>query len=65
MQIWPATGWAEVRPKYDQPTDYTISNLQVQAGDKIRFILKHNDQNRVDPIVWDPIIVFHENGPVQ
>ena len=30
----------------------------VAAGDKIRFVVKHNGENRADPIVWDPMIVI-------
>ena len=56
-QVWPAEGWAEVSPNYDHPTRYTVANLHVTAGDKIRFVVKHNDENRADPIVWDPAIV--------
>jgi len=56
--VWPDSGWAEVFPDYDKLTTYAISNLRVAAGDKIRFEVKHNGENRADPIVWDPAIVF-------
>jgi hypothetical protein len=59
IQVWPASGWAEVSADYDKPTNYALSNLHLAAGDKIRFILEHNGENRADPIVWDPVIVFH------
>ncbi len=61
-QVWPSKGWAEVLPRYDAPTTYEISNLSVTAGDKIRFLLKHNGENRVDPIVWDPTIVIRDTN---
>ena len=54
-QVWPAEGWAEVSPNYDTPTHYEIRSLRVSAGDKLRFIVKHNGQNRADPIVWNPV----------
>jgi hypothetical protein len=57
-QVWPAKGWAEVRPEYDFPTNYEITNLRVAPGDKLRFIVKHNGQNRPDPIVWNPKVVL-------
>jgi hypothetical protein len=57
-QVWPSEGWAEVSPNYDLPTSSEFANLGVSAGDKIRFVLKHNGQNRVDPILWDPTIVL-------
>ncbi|MGA9472541.1 MAG: hypothetical protein WBV36_08755, partial [Terriglobales bacterium] len=61
IQVWPASGWAEVSADYDKPTSYALSNLHLAAGDKIRFILEHNGENRADPIVWDPVIVFHDS----
>jgi hypothetical protein len=57
-QLWPAQGWQEVLPDYDIPTACEITNLRVTAGDKIRFVLKHNGENSPDPIVWDPKIVI-------
>jgi hypothetical protein len=65
MQIWPAAGWAEVSSSYDQPTNYAIADLRVAAGDKIRFIVRHNSENRADPIVWDPAIVYHNSDSTQ
>jgi hypothetical protein len=65
IQVWPASGWAEVFPDYDKPTNYVIANLHVAAGDKIRFIVKHNGGNRADPIVWDPVIVFQDSDAAQ
>jgi hypothetical protein len=61
IQVWPVAGWAEVLPEYDKATNYALSNLQVTAGDKIRFIVKHNGENRADPIVWDPVIVYQDS----
>jgi len=61
-QVWPSKGWAEVLPRYDAPTTYEITNLSVTAGDKIRFLVKHNGENRVDPIVWDPTIVIRDTN---
>ena len=57
-QVWPKEGWAEVKPNYDLATDYEIANLRVAAGDKLRFVIEHNGQNRTDPIVWNPIVVM-------
>jgi hypothetical protein len=64
-QVWPLNRWAEVLPNYDTPTAYEITNLRVSAGDKIRFILKHNGQNRPDPIVWDPVVIIRDSGAAQ
>jgi hypothetical protein len=60
-QVWPAVGWAEVSPRYDIPTTYKITGLRVSPGDKLRFIVMHNDQNRADPIVWNPSVILQ--GP--
>jgi hypothetical protein len=60
IQVWPVAGWAEVLPDYDKVTNYAISNLHVAAGDKIRFIVKRNGENRADPIIWDPVVVYHD-----
>ena len=60
-QVWPPEGWAEVGPNYDAPTSYDVTNLRVSPGDKLRFMVKHNQQNRLDPIVWDPKVTIQ--GP--
>jgi hypothetical protein len=59
-QIWPLEGWAEVLASHDAATTYEITNLSVSAGDKIRFMVKHNGENRADPIVWDPAVVIRD-----
>ncbi len=61
-QVWPTEGWAEVFAQYDIPTRYEIANLHVSAGDRIRFIVKHNGANRADPILWDPAIVIRDSA---
>jgi hypothetical protein len=58
-QAWPSQGWAEVRPDYESPTSYSITNLPVAAGDKLRFMVKHNGENWSDPIMWNPNIVIN------
>jgi len=55
-QIWPASGWATIAPDYANKTPHRIDKLPVAAGDRIRFVLKHNGINAADPVVWDPII---------
>jgi hypothetical protein len=61
-QVWPMDGWAEVSPSYDTPTKYEITGLHVSPGDKLRFIAKHNGQNRADPIVWNPSIILEDTN---
>jgi len=60
-QVWPAEGWAEVSPSYDNPTTYRLPGLRVTKGDNLRFILKHNGQNRVDPVVWNPSVILQSS----
>ena len=57
-QVWPQEGWGEVHPTYDAATSYQITNLRVSAGDKLRFVVKHNDRNRPDPIMWNPRVIM-------
>ncbi|HEX4488683.1 MAG TPA: hypothetical protein VH088_20560 [Terriglobales bacterium] len=62
-QVWPSGGWAEVLPDYNTPTSYKLTDLKVKAGDKLRFEVKRNGENRADPIVWNPRVVIHMATP--
>jgi hypothetical protein len=64
-QVWPKEGWAEVHPNYDTDTSYQITDLRVAAGDRLRFIVKHNGQNRPDPIMWNPTVVMGSSETAQ
>jgi hypothetical protein len=57
-QLWPPTGWATVLPDYNTPVRYGLTNVRVNAGDKLRFEMKRNGENRPDPIVWNPKITL-------
>jgi hypothetical protein len=61
QQLWPVEGWAEISPDYNAVTKYMLANIGVSAGDTIRFVLKHNGENRPDPIVWNPVLVMKES----
>ncbi len=54
-QIWPASGWADV-PHFGTPATYELKDLAVREGDTLRFIVKRNDANRPQPILWNPLI---------
>jgi hypothetical protein len=54
-QIWPASGWADV-PRFGAAATYVLKDLAVHEGDAIRFIVKRNDANRPQPIIWNPMI---------
>lgn len=55
-QVWPASGWAEVPPRYGEPVPYRIEKLAAMSGDSLRFVVKRNGADVRDTVVWDPII---------
>ena len=60
-QIWPDTGWAAV-PSFESPIQYRIRSIRAAPGDAIRFIVKRNDHNRANPIIWNPVIVMEKGS---
>jgi hypothetical protein len=56
-QIWPLSGWATV-PPFGRPLEYRVKDLRVRPNDTIRFVVKRNESQRADPIVWNPRIVL-------
>jgi hypothetical protein len=58
-QIWPDFGWATV-PMFSRPMPYAIKNRALHKGDAIRFVVRRNDKQRAEPIIWDPIIVLEK-----
>ncbi len=62
QQIWPATDWVAV-PAFGGPLLHAdLKNVAVRKGDQIRFVVKHNAENRSQPIIWDPSIVFQKGS---
>lgn len=61
-QVWPASGWAEVPSSYHQKIAHNIEKLPVNAGDKVRFVLRRTGVAFPDPVVWDPIIVVQRTN---
>ena len=59
-QIWPAADWASVPAFNAAPARYELKNVEVRKGDGIRFTVKHNGENRSQPIVWDPSVTFRK-----
>ncbi len=59
-QIWPAQDWASVPAFSAAPAHYELKDVEVRKGDGIRFTVKHNGENRSQPIVWDPSITFRK-----
>ncbi len=61
QQIWPAAEWAPV-PAFGAPITYQISALVVRKGEAIRFVVKRNEENRAQPIIWNPSIIFEKGA---
>ena len=62
QQIWPAAEWAGV-PAFGGPSMHSaLNNIAVRRGDQIRFVVKHNGENRSQPIVWNPSVVFQKGS---
>jgi len=38
--------------------DYEIKDLAVSRGDSIRFVVKRIEENRSEPIIWNPRITL-------
>jgi hypothetical protein len=60
-QIWPSAGWAAV-PSFGDPAHYDLKNVPTHRGDCIRFTVKHNNENRSQPIIWNPLVVFEKHS---
>jgi len=56
-QIWPASGW-EIVPVFGDPMLFEVGGLPIRQGDAIRFVVRRNDEERADPIIWNPVIVL-------
>jgi hypothetical protein len=61
-QIWPATRWASVPAFGDAAMKCDIKAVSVHKGDAIRFAVKRNANNRSQPIIWNPSIVFQKGS---
>jgi hypothetical protein len=56
-QIWPAAEWALV-PAFGASLTYQLKDIVVRKGEAIRFVVERNGENRAEPIIWNPSIVF-------
>jgi hypothetical protein len=56
-QIWPPSEWAAV-PPFGRPLEYQLNDLRVRQRDTIRFVVKRNEAQRADPIIWNPRIIL-------
>ena len=57
QQIWPQSEWAEV-PAYGKPAEYKIDSVSVHVNNTLRFVVKRNGEDRIQPVIWNPRIVF-------
>ena len=62
-QIWPDNGWATIPPEFAKETAYHLDRVRVSKGDKLRFIIRRNEANRADPVIWNPVIVIERGTP--
>ncbi len=56
LQVWPATGWAEVETRKDVPGQPHDLRLDLQAGDVVRFVLDQGANPVDDVVAWMPAI---------
>lgn len=62
-QIWPANGCSIIPPEFSKEVNYRLDRVQVVKGDKVRFIIRRNETNRMDPVMWNPVIVIEKGNP--
>jgi hypothetical protein len=55
-QLWPATGWQQISPEYENVTSLHLDAVTVKAGDVVRFVVQHTGSGEADPVIWDPTI---------
>jgi hypothetical protein len=60
-QIWPAAKWAPV-PPFGVPLTYQLKDVSIRKGEVIRFFIKRNGENRAEPIIWNPSIIFGKHS---
>ena len=60
-QIWPAAEWAPV-PPFGVPLTYQLKDVSIRKGEVIRFFVKRNGENRAEPIIWNPSIIFGKHS---
>ncbi len=60
-QIWPAAAWAAV-PAFGEPKRSDVNEVAVHKADQIRFTVKRIADNRPQPIIWNPKIVFQKGS---
>ncbi len=58
-KIWPEPDWANV-PVFGKPVPFSMKDLALHKGDTLRFVVKRNDKDRAEPIIWDPVIALED-----
>lgn len=62
-QIWPASGKQLVDKSLETPNKFAvpaISDIAVEKGDKIRFVIEPKENPWCDPVKWEPEITFDD-----
>ena len=60
-KIWPAAEWA-LAPAYGASLTYEVKDIVVRKGEAIRFVVRRNGENRAEPIIWNPSVVFEKGS---
>ena len=60
-QIWPKEGWAHSKHSADRR--HHDFKVDVNAGDKLRFLVNMNQGRAFDSVYWDPVITY-EDGTI-
>ena len=55
-QLWPATGWQQISPEYENVTSLHLDAVTVKTGDVVRFVVQHTGSGEADPVIWDPTV---------
>jgi hypothetical protein len=61
-QLWPVSDWASVPPFDTQPLRVQLDSIAVREGDRVRFVIRRNGENRAQPIIWNPSIVYQKGN---
>ena len=58
-QIWPASGWQEISPEYENATMVRLDPIRVKSGDVVRFVVRRTGNSQPEPLIWDPVIIVN------
>ncbi len=62
-QIWPKEGWAH--SKHSRDRQHHDIKMDVNSGDKLRFLVNMNQGVAFDSAYWDPVITYEDGTTYQ